>query len=241
MSLPESPERWTDCSELPSEVREVMRRARDDGATSGDMDRLRAKLLPPPTSPPQGGSDGGASASGITTGAAKAAVAGAVSVALVGGAVALGGWWKGKEVPAEVTSAPRVPAPIESVSAEELPAKPMVSAEAASSESSGAPAVAPARASTRLPAADRESEASLLEAARRALPSRPDQTLALARRHRQLYPAGMLAQERDVLEVKALKKLGRDKEADDRATQFRTDHPGSVHGNALGTAGSSGP
>jgi hypothetical protein len=73
------------------------------------------------------------------------------------------------------------------------------------------------------------SEASLLSAARRALPGDPALALRWVARHRELYPAGLLSEERRVLEIEALALAGRRDEAELRADEFRAAHPGSPH------------
>lgn len=73
------------------------------------------------------------------------------------------------------------------------------------------------------------SELSLLARARESLTSNPERTLALCRRHAQLYPQGQLAQEREVLLIEALERLKRDKEAAQRRQEFGKLFPDSPH------------
>jgi hypothetical protein len=73
------------------------------------------------------------------------------------------------------------------------------------------------------------SEASLLERARRALTSAPATALALANQHAARFPHGALAQEREVIAIEALRRLGRSAEADRRAAAFAQAFPGSAH------------
>ena len=74
-----------------------------------------------------------------------------------------------------------------------------------------------------------ETEAALLQRARQALSSDPSRALALAERHRRLYPRGMLSQERELLAVKALVALGRGDSARSRADAFVTAYPSSAY------------
>lgn len=73
------------------------------------------------------------------------------------------------------------------------------------------------------------SEAQLLSAARAAIGERADRALRLLDDHERLYPRGVLAQEREVLRVRALKAAGDDAAASARAREFREAHPDSVH------------
>ena len=73
------------------------------------------------------------------------------------------------------------------------------------------------------------AEALLLERARTALASNPAQSLALAQRHAAEFPHGLLVQEREVIAISALRRLGRTAEAAARAARFDARFPKSVH------------
>ncbi|HEY4159228.1 MAG TPA: hypothetical protein VGM29_14065, partial [Polyangiaceae bacterium] len=79
-------------------------------------------------------------------------------------------------------------------------------------------------------------EASLLERARRELNANPAAALALTNEHSTRFPNGVLAQEREVIAIAALRKLGRGAEADRRAASFALKYPGSAHARAVSTA-----
>lgn len=79
------------------------------------------------------------------------------------------------------------------------------------------------------------SESSLLTSGRRALGGDPRRALALAERHRALYPRGSLAAEREVLAVQSLLSLGRRGEAGARAQRFLDRHPTSIHRRTMET------
>jgi hypothetical protein len=88
----------------------------------------------------------------------------------------------------------------------------------------------PARANHRAPAADTlADEAALLEQARRALAKAPAEALATADAHLKAFPGGVLSQEREVLAVDALWRLGRFPEARQRADRFLAGYPRSAH------------
>jgi outer membrane protein assembly factor BamD (BamD/ComL family) len=75
----------------------------------------------------------------------------------------------------------------------------------------------------------------LLERAQDALKTRPDEALALCNEHAKSYPNGMLAQEREVIAIEALVKMGRTAEAKSRADRFRARFPGSSHMRRIDT------
>lgn len=89
------------------------------------------------------------------------------------------------------------------------------------------------RAAVRVPGARADggsaAETALLEKARAALQSRPGEALELTRRHRARFPKGLLAQEREVIAIEALERLGRKDAADARAAEFERRYRGSVH------------
>ena len=79
------------------------------------------------------------------------------------------------------------------------------------------------------PSAEGPSEPVLLEQARRTLASSPATALALTNQHLARFPHGLLAQEREVIAIEALRRLGRNAEADRRAAAFAQAFPGSAH------------
>jgi len=74
-----------------------------------------------------------------------------------------------------------------------------------------------------------EDELTLLQRASSALGRDPGTTLVLAEQHARDYPAGMFAQEREMLAVKALLKRGRAAEAFERAARFIAENPSSAY------------
>jgi hypothetical protein len=74
-----------------------------------------------------------------------------------------------------------------------------------------------------------ETELSLLRRAQQALATDPNQALALGSLHAERFPNGLLAQERDVITIDALFRLGRRDEANARARAFLLRYPGSAH------------
>jgi hypothetical protein len=80
-----------------------------------------------------------------------------------------------------------------------------------------------------------EREISLLKRAREATLTNPAQALVLTSEHAKLFPGGALAQEREVIAIDALLRLGRQAEAAQRAQRFQSNYPGSAHARRLST------
>lgn len=74
-----------------------------------------------------------------------------------------------------------------------------------------------------------ESESSLLNRAHAAVTSNPDQALALTAEHARRFARGMLVQEREVIAIEALARLGRNDEAQARAATFHSNYPNSAY------------
>lgn len=77
--------------------------------------------------------------------------------------------------------------------------------------------------------ADVPSEVELLRRARTALASRPREAFALTEQHREHYPRGVFAQERDALAIEALLRAGDTDTARRLAQSFVSAHPSSPH------------
>ena len=78
-------------------------------------------------------------------------------------------------------------------------------------------------------AAQGPSESRLLEQARRLLNRNPTAALAITDQTAELFPSGVLLQEREVIAISALRRLNRTTEAARRAAAFSKAFPGSVH------------
>lgn len=78
-------------------------------------------------------------------------------------------------------------------------------------------------------------ELLLLERANASLVSRPQRSLALAREHRQRFQRGVLVEEREMLAVQALIRLGRLDDARRRADALRAAYPHTAYGERLTT------
>ena len=129
--------------------------------------------------------------------------------------------------PAALSAAPIAAAPLDApppseatVSVLDLPNAPVPRAPA--------PSVVP----TAL-AAHEESEASFLRRAQTTLAADPSAALALLDEYPSRYPHGSLAQEREVMAIDALARLGRMDEARARAADFEARYPHSAHESRL--------
>lgn len=78
-------------------------------------------------------------------------------------------------------------------------------------------------------AAHPADELALLMRARRVLLNEPARSLALADEHARDYPRGTFVEEREVLAVEALLRLGEAQQALRRGSAFLRAHPGSAH------------
>jgi hypothetical protein len=76
---------------------------------------------------------------------------------------------------------------------------------------------------------------ALLRQGQDALASAPAETLARCDEAARRFPRGALAQEREVLAVDALLRLGRRADAEARAARFRAVYPGSAYLRRLDT------
>ena len=79
------------------------------------------------------------------------------------------------------------------------------------------------------PAAERSTETELLRDARLVLDSNPQIALSLAEQHRRDYPGGKFSQERELIAITALVRLGRSGAAAERAARFRESYPHSPY------------
>jgi len=78
-----------------------------------------------------------------------------------------------------------------------------------------------------------ESEASFLRRTQATLATDPARALRMTNEHATLFPRGVLLQERDVITIDALARLGRNDEARARAEAFRARYPHSAHDSRI--------
>lgn len=211
------PQRWLESDADPF-LSSLLEAGRDDLPDAARMQAIVGKI----------GSGGGGFGADPTAAATKTATAAsalgkglAVFAVLgaIGGAVLLGRPSEAP-VPPPPVMAPSVPA--SAVTPESAPPPP---APSAALSASSTPSVALPRASED----DPEAETLLLRRAQDSLASEPARTLALCREHARRFRRGLLVQEREVLAIDALIRLGRTTDATQRAQAFAAAHPSSPH------------
>ncbi len=244
MSYDSDPPRLSELgSGATPELRGMFQNARRDVPNDLELERVLTRLGPIV------GAGVALAGDAVRAGAQQAAAAGSSSmatiakvVAVIGGAgiIASGvAFFAGNEDP---SSKPVQTAPSRSaqVAAAAAPAPPADAPAAVASPAAEAAAPAPVAKQGRLESgADSvKAEAALLEKARALVVSDPSKALSLTREHARRFPRGVLAQEREVIGIEALRRLGRQTEADTRAERFREAYPGSAHQRALGSSAS---
>lgn len=232
MTDPEDPSRLFDTPTAPAGLRDSLRAANADVGTDAQVARLAQRLGPllGPVGP------------AVPVAAASKALG--LKLGLAGAAliVAGGGAWL-------LASSPSAPPPSAPASTHERPnAKPEPAAVAppvpvaapdaapsAGDSSAAAPALTPtpAKEPGKPTPPAQPSEAELLEQARAALKADPARALQRANEHAARFPRGVLVQEREVMAIQALRKLGRSAEADKRAQAFAKAFPGSAFARKL--------
>jgi len=225
----------------------LLQAGREELPTAEQLEQLAARLGPALTDPGGGGSSSGSGAAGGAASGSAGAAAGAASsatlsiakivvavavggVAITGATLSIRSSRESHESPIAVTQAspsatetpssapvePSSQAPVVSVAPEAGPA-PRLSA---------APTAVPSASST---AAEPATEFELIQQAQSALGADPARALSLAGQHAKRFPGGAFAQEREVIAIQALLKLGRSGEARSRAERFARAFPGSAH------------
>jgi hypothetical protein len=220
MSYDKDPPPLADASsEAPESLRALLRSAKSDLPSAADLARLEGKLGP------------------MLSGGAPTAAPGMSALAKAGLA-ALGGLVVAGALYLTSRPAPPAPASVPTWERQEAPVAPQVAAPAVvDTAPSQAEPVKPAaepsapapKTETGAPRPSLVPEDQLLERARRALASDPNRALALTREHARSYPSGVLAQEREVIAIEALKRLGRGGEAEARRGTFEERYPQSAH------------
>lgn len=229
----EDPIRFRDSGSSGSdELRTLFQAGTEDLPSDAQLAALAAKLGPVLA---------GTGAAAASAGMATKTKLGLAAVGAAGAGVLAWALLSGRETPVparpaatavQARTAPSVTAPpATSVSEPPVATAPASNGAPASSEtapSAARPAIAP-------PFRPAESEAEFLERARGALSQSPAAALSLANQHRARFPAGVLAEEREVIAIEALKRLGRTAEAERRVEAFARRFPGSAYRKKLET------
>ena len=232
MTDPDDPSRLSDPAG-PAGLRDVLRAAQADVGTDAQLARL-AQRLGPMLGPAVPVAPAAASATGLS-GAAKLSLAGLALIVAGGGA-----WLASASHPAGPSPAPtpaqQVAPPAVDVNPPPIPVSPTPPASEAIVEDTTPPpttASVPAKLPTKPTPPAQPSEAELLEQARAAMKADPARALQRANEHAARFPGGVLVQEREVLAIQALRKLGRNSDADRRAQAFAKAFPGSAFARKL--------
>jgi len=93
--------------------------------------------------------------------------------------------------------------------------------------------LAPTETAEPSPTLDPASELALLKSAQQLLDRKPQQTLELTEEHLRLYPNGVFGQEREMLAIEALSKLGKKELARERGKRFVQRYPDSAHSRRI--------
>jgi hypothetical protein len=212
----------------------AVRAARARGPTSDQATRLAKTLglpsLPPPPPPP-------AAATPPPAFPVIPVLGGAGAIVIASGIIGAIAFWPDPPRPAPPPRAPiEAPAVDEPEPTEQVPIAPMVREEApiAREPIEPEPRVrrrAPAPVET--PASRASEEAQLIGRAELALSQDPSTALRLANEHQRRFADGLLIQEREVIAIDALLRLGRRDAAEQRAAAFDRLHRGSVHSRRI--------
>jgi hypothetical protein len=216
--------------DAPALAVEALRLARRDAPDAARLAAIEAAVLVK-IAPPGGGGGGGGGGSG---GGSIAPMAKAGAVAMAAGAAVVAAVLASRSQPPPLahetaptvsastpTASTQVPEP-PTLSVDDLPAAP-------ATVSAKRPEPTPSASAAPDPALNERAEVALLDRAQASLPARPADTLATCDEHARRFPSGTLVQEREVLAIDALLRLGRRDEAEARAARFRQAFPRSGH------------
>jgi hypothetical protein len=224
--------------EIPEALRVAMGAMRERAPGQDALARIRTNLgVPDPSGPGTPPDSPPAPPSGATSGLAGLASVKAIAVA--GVAITLGGlWWATTRDDSPVTIPTQVPAitaPAEISSSLPPPAHSAMAPETPSPALSTAAPEKPRRteASASASPAKGESEVQLIGRAQQLVRSQPQAALALCREHARKFPKGMLVQEREVLIVEALQRMGQEEEARKKSESFLKENPDTALRNKV--------
>jgi hypothetical protein len=235
MSATSDPPRWTSSdSAAPAPLRALLGHAQADVATDAELSVLEARLAPLIGTGVSGAPSVAKPLAGAPATAATAVKVGALVAAVAG----VGTAWVVLSGPTHTAATPPAPPAAIAAPAPAAPAAPTADLGAPPSEPTAPPVDAPrpsppsegANSPSRRPNPEATvSEADLLGQAQVALRSDPGKALSLAEKHRSAFPHGMLVQEREVLAIEALTRLGRSSQAKARAAAFLDAYPRSAY------------
>lgn len=224
------PRPWLEEGAPSSELKVVLDSARLDDPSAAQLANVAAKLGPllvapaAATVPAVAGKT--AAGAAVKSGLAVKVIASIGAAAVVGGAYQAGRVHQEKTVPPTVIEKRvEVPVPVPAPPVVVPQPEPVVEPEPAP-VAPPLPPVVVKKPSAPSP----QAEASLLESAMAALKSGAwARALALCERHAREAPDGVLVQEREVIAIEALVRLGRRGDAKARAEKFKAKFPTSTH------------
>lgn len=214
------PERWLTSADAPGPMRDMLAAAQKVGPSTLERAALAGKL--------------GVATSGLWIApalkglAATAVVAGGVWLAATAGSPSSDTGAALAPAP-QTTSASRGSTPnTETLKPVESASSPVDLSPEVEREATSAPVVK-SRVAKAPPEIKKPSETSLIAGARKSLDTSPGAALGLLTEHAKLYPSGVLAEEREVLRIRALRNLGRATDAEIQEEKFHKEHPASLH------------
>ncbi|OJH39488.1 hypothetical protein [Cystobacter ferrugineus] len=233
-------------SEASDELRELLGAARLDEPSAEQLASLAGKLGPllgppggaPPAAPAPGAAPppSGSVAPAVASGVKAKVLTGVAVVVLAGGSFQAGRLFERERAETRAVApvaapTPPAPEPAREEAAPPEPAPPEPEPRPEPARPRGAAAPTPRVPRARAPEAPPlDEELALLEGAYQALQRGvAAEALAEAERHAVRFPSGALAQEREVLAIDALVRMGRRTEAEARAEAFRARYPTSTH------------
>lgn len=216
--------------ELTELSRTLLRRAREGDPAPAELEELRRAVL---AKMGPGGGSGGTPASRPRSPVLIAAGAAGVIALLVGGYVGVGALTARPEQDTASVIEPSASPRSASRASEVAPSPGSVPPQVAPDQRALARAHTARDETARRDEGDARDEAAYVESIRRALETDATRALRLARRHRALFPDGLLGEEAEALEVESLARLGRGEQAASRARDFFERHPSSPYRRRL--------
>ena len=242
------PPRLSESGDADATLRDAIRESKNDLPDEARLAAIALKLGP--IVGIAGGAAGAAGGGGAGGGAAAASGAGAAKASVAPAAVKIGGMTLGMKIaaaaavtavavggtavvgPRVIANKPAVRAPTSMVSA------PRPSATSSSAKidlslppasASAAPLPVPTPKATMIVPPNPDDELRQIQRAQDALNANdPASALSLCNDDAIIFPHGQLAQEREVIAIHALVRLGRMDEANAREKKFEKDYPGSA-------------
>lgn len=250
MTTDRDPPRLHETSDVEAGVRHVLRAGKDEAPDAARMDHILSGLRSKIGSPSgdggpetQGAGSGGASGPSPGPGATKASLSGVTKIAATAigaGAIGVLILTTRDQSPVDTTApaptastsaAPPLPRPTPAAPASAPPAPPIVDVPAIPIDLLPSTPLAPssARTASSSAAGPAPSELTLLKEAQGALANEPARSLDIVAKHERTFPKAEFSEEREVIRIDALMRLGRVEEAHARADGFNARFPASAH------------